>query len=122
MTTGTSRIYDWLNDRLSLSSLAEFASHKTVPMHRYSVIYYFGGMYEYEQRLGIPPWLPKVALLTTMSVLASAAVALEGRPVSSEAMASGRASTMGRVLRAAGLAACRRSAGRRSAGPTAGSA
>ena len=39
-------------------------------------IYYFGGMYEYEQRLGIPPWLPKVALLTTMSVLASAAVAL----------------------------------------------
>ena len=29
------------------------------------VVYYFGGLYEYEQRLGIPPWLPKVALLTT---------------------------------------------------------
>lgn len=40
------------------------------------VVYYFGGMYEYEQRLGIPPWLPKVALLTTISVLASASVAL----------------------------------------------
>lgn len=39
-------------------------------------IYYFGGMYEYEQRLGLPSWLPKITLLTTIAVLASAAVGL----------------------------------------------
>lgn len=39
-------------------------------------IYYFGGMYEYEQRLGLPPWLPKVTLLTSLAVLASAAAGL----------------------------------------------
>lgn len=39
-------------------------------------IYYFGGMYEYEQRLGLPPWLPKVTLLTALGVLASAATGL----------------------------------------------
>jgi lipopolysaccharide/colanic/teichoic acid biosynthesis glycosyltransferase len=39
-------------------------------------IYYFGGMYEYEQRLGLPPWLPKVTLLTFLAVMASAAAGL----------------------------------------------
>ena len=39
-------------------------------------VYYFGGMYEYEQRLGLPPWLPKVSLLTSLGVLASATVGL----------------------------------------------
>ena len=39
-----SDVYAWMDDRLSLSALTEFASHKKVPMHRYSVIYYFGGM------------------------------------------------------------------------------
>jgi len=39
-------------------------------------IYYFGGMYDYEQRLGLPPWLPKVSLLTSLAVLAVAAVGL----------------------------------------------
>lgn len=39
-------------------------------------VYYFGGMYEYEQRLGLPPWLPKVTLLTFLAVLASAAAGL----------------------------------------------
>lgn len=39
-------------------------------------VYYFGGMYEYEQRLGLPPWLPKITLLTTLAVLASAATGL----------------------------------------------
>ena len=34
----------WLDDRLGLSMLREFLSHKTVPMHRYSVFYYLGGM------------------------------------------------------------------------------
>ena len=38
------RVYSWLDDRLGVSKLAEFASHKTVPVHRYSVFYYLGGM------------------------------------------------------------------------------
>lgn len=40
------------------------------------VVYYFGGMYQYEPRLGVPPWLPKVTLLTSIAVLSSAAVGL----------------------------------------------
>jgi exopolysaccharide biosynthesis polyprenyl glycosylphosphotransferase len=42
----------------------------------FMVVYYFGGMYEYEQRLGLPPWLPKVTLLTFVAILASAAAGL----------------------------------------------
>lgn len=38
------RTRKWLDDRLGLSTLVEFASHKTVPMHRFSVFYYLGGM------------------------------------------------------------------------------
>jgi len=34
----------WLDERIGVSQLAELASHKTVPMHRYSVFYYLGGM------------------------------------------------------------------------------
>src|SRR5512141_422735 len=37
-------VRDWLEDRLGISQIAEFASHKTVPVHRYSVFYYLGGM------------------------------------------------------------------------------
>ncbi len=40
----TARIRSWLEDRLGLSALVEFASHKTVPIHRYSIFYYLGGM------------------------------------------------------------------------------
>jgi len=39
-------------------------------------IYYFGGTYEYEQRLGLAPWLPKLTLLTSLGVLGSAAAGL----------------------------------------------
>jgi cytochrome b6 len=39
-----SRVYAWLDERLSLSALAEFARHKTVPVHRWAAIYYLGGM------------------------------------------------------------------------------
>jgi exopolysaccharide biosynthesis polyprenyl glycosylphosphotransferase len=39
----------------------------------FMTVYYFGGMYEYEQRLGRPPWLPKTTVLTSIAVLASAA-------------------------------------------------
>jgi cytochrome b6 len=34
----------WLDDRLQLGFLREAAAHKTVPVHRFSVVYYFGGM------------------------------------------------------------------------------
>ena len=35
---------EWLEQRLPMTEAAEFAQHKTVPVHRYSVIYYLGGM------------------------------------------------------------------------------
>jgi cytochrome b6 len=34
----------WLRERLPLAPAADFLAHKTVPMHRFSVVYYFGGM------------------------------------------------------------------------------
>ena len=39
-------------------------------------VYYFGGLYEYEQRLGRPPWLPRATLLTLMAVGVDATVTL----------------------------------------------
>lgn len=39
-----SKVRAWVEDRLGLSTLVEFASHKTVPIHRYSIFYYLGGM------------------------------------------------------------------------------
>jgi cytochrome b6 len=38
------KVYEWLDERLSLGTLLEFARHKTVPVHRYSAMYYLGGM------------------------------------------------------------------------------
>jgi quinol-cytochrome oxidoreductase complex cytochrome b subunit len=35
---------DWLDERLSISALAEMAHKKEVPFHRHSIWYYFGGM------------------------------------------------------------------------------
>jgi cytochrome b6 len=35
---------DWLDERLPLQAVAEFGRHKTVPVHRLTVVYYFGGM------------------------------------------------------------------------------
>jgi cytochrome b6 len=35
---------DWLDERLSISTLAKLASKKEVPLHRHSIWYYFGGM------------------------------------------------------------------------------
>jgi cytochrome b6 len=34
----------WLDQRLPLQAVKNFARHKTVPVHRYTVFYYFGGM------------------------------------------------------------------------------
>lgn len=44
MRTRVERIQEWLNERLPIQSVQEFATHKTVPVHRWTVIYYFGGM------------------------------------------------------------------------------
>ena len=38
------RLREWLEDRLPLADLVDALRHKTVPHHRYSVWYYFGGM------------------------------------------------------------------------------
>jgi len=38
------RIYDWLDERLGLDLLRQLSAKKTVPLHRHSVWYYFGGM------------------------------------------------------------------------------
>ncbi len=37
-------IYAWLEERLGLQGVVEFAKRKSVPMHRHSIWYYFGGM------------------------------------------------------------------------------
>ncbi len=40
----TERAVRWLDDRLGLSGIAEFADHKTVPVHSATRWYYFGGI------------------------------------------------------------------------------
>jgi cytochrome b6 len=42
--TVASTIYDWADERLGLTELAAFARHKTVPVHKYSFWYYWGGI------------------------------------------------------------------------------
>lgn len=39
-----SAVYGWVDDRLDLTGLAEFARHKTVPEHRHAFWYYWGGI------------------------------------------------------------------------------
>jgi cytochrome b6 len=39
-----SRAYGWLNERYGLDAVISFAQKKTVPVHRESVWYYFGGV------------------------------------------------------------------------------
>jgi cytochrome b6 len=34
----------WFGQRLPLAAIREFAAHKTVPVHRYSIFYFLGGM------------------------------------------------------------------------------
>jgi cytochrome b6 len=38
------RMMNWLDERFGAGSVEEFLRHKTVPRHRYSVWYYFGGI------------------------------------------------------------------------------
>jgi len=35
---------NWLDERLSISTLTKLADKKEVPLHRHSIWYYFGGM------------------------------------------------------------------------------
>lgn len=35
---------EWIDQRVPLSQAIAFAKHKTVPQHRYTILYYFGGM------------------------------------------------------------------------------
>jgi len=37
-------IYDWVNDRLGLDEIVAFAGKKTVPQHKHSFWYYWGGL------------------------------------------------------------------------------
>jgi cytochrome b6 len=39
-----SGLYNWLDERLSLSEALAFARHKVVPQHKYSFWYYWGGI------------------------------------------------------------------------------
>jgi len=34
----------WFEERLPLAAIRGFAAHKTVPVHRYSIFYFLGGM------------------------------------------------------------------------------
>jgi cytochrome b6 len=46
MTTKTiaNSLYGWVDERLGISEVAAFARHKTVPAHRHSFWYYWGGI------------------------------------------------------------------------------
>jgi len=44
MNGARAKLDGWLEERLFLSSARRFAGHKTVPVHRYMPLYYFGGM------------------------------------------------------------------------------
>src|SRR5215208_660861 len=44
MNAKRARLNDWLDERLFLSKAKGVAAHKTVPVHRYMPLYYFGGM------------------------------------------------------------------------------
>jgi quinol-cytochrome oxidoreductase complex cytochrome b subunit len=40
----TEALKNWLDERLSISTIGEIASHKEIPLHRQTIWYYFGGM------------------------------------------------------------------------------
>ena len=44
MRTAMQSMQDWLNSRLPVAEAGAFAAKKTVPVHRFTVIYYLGGM------------------------------------------------------------------------------
>ena len=44
MAIARARVLAWLDDRLHLGAARQLAAHKTVPVHRFMPLYYFGGM------------------------------------------------------------------------------
>ena len=56
--------------------LSHYAAGFATATALHMTVYYFGGLYEYEQRLGRPPQLPRAVLLTLMAAAADGAVAL----------------------------------------------
>ena len=56
--------------------LSHYAVGFAVATGLHMAVYYFGGLYEYEQRLGRPPWLPRATMLTLLAVGADATVTL----------------------------------------------
>ena len=44
MTTLYRKTLTWLDERFGAGSVEEFLRHKTVPVHRHTIWYYFGGM------------------------------------------------------------------------------
>ncbi len=44
MSTVYRRVLSWLDERFGAGSVEEFLRHKTVPVHRHTLWYYFGGM------------------------------------------------------------------------------
>jgi cytochrome b6 len=44
MKVDADAVKKWLDERLSISTIAEIASHKEIPLHRQTIWYYFGGM------------------------------------------------------------------------------
>lgn len=44
MTKKSSALWTWVDERLGLSEIIEFAKHKTVPVHKHSFWYYWGGI------------------------------------------------------------------------------
>lgn len=38
------KIYSWVDDRFQIGDFVEFMRHKRVPMHGYTILYYFGGI------------------------------------------------------------------------------
>jgi len=44
MAWNVGRLSEWLDDRAGLGAMRELADKKTVPVHRHTVWYYFGGM------------------------------------------------------------------------------
>jgi len=56
--------------------LSHYAVGFAVATGLHMAVYYFGGLYEYEQRLGRPPWLPRATMLTLLAVGADATVSL----------------------------------------------
>lgn len=42
--TLTNAMYGWVDERLGLSELSAFARHKSVPVHKYTFWYYWGGI------------------------------------------------------------------------------